>query len=223
VLRGLLDQDYVLRAFDPRTLRMAESAPIRAGSQAVELRFSASEPGERVAGRVLSLRGEPLPGVMLVPSRSAPVALRPELSGELRQTDAEGRFDFGVIATGGLEFQVMGEGLQTLVGWKAPEGARLAELELRVPRRCPLQVDLADRPGLADSLVVLDERGAPLELWIAVRNESSFRLAQPIRAGKSDVLLVAENAAQVVLQKNGEEVERQPVRLAPEGLLTVRF
>jgi hypothetical protein len=222
VLRGLLEADYVLHAFDPRTLRMVESAPIRAGSQGVELRF-AEEPGERVRGRVLSLRGDPLARVMLVPSRPAAVALRPELQGEPRTTDAEGRFDFGVIATGGLEFQVMGEGLQTLAGWKVPEGAKFAQLDVRVPRRCPLQVDLADRIELADSLVVLDERGAPLELWIQVRNVSSFDLAQPIRGGKSNVLLVAENAALVVLKKNGQEVQRQPVRLSAEGLVTLRF
>ncbi len=33
VLRGLLDEEYVLRAFDPQTLRMVESGPVRAGSQ----------------------------------------------------------------------------------------------------------------------------------------------------------------------------------------------
>jgi hypothetical protein len=37
------------------------------------------------------------------------------------------------------------------------------------------------------------------------------------------VLLVAEDAAQVVLLKGGEEVERQPVKLAPSGLVTLRF
>ncbi len=160
---------------------------------------------------------------MLVPSRPASGPLRPQLSGEMQHTDAQGRFDFGVIATEGLEFQVMGAGLQTLVGWKAPAGARYAELELRVARRCQLQVDLAERIALADSLVVLDERAQKLELWIDVRGVSSFEFAQPIREGKSDVLLVAENAAFVVLSKGGEEVQRQPLHLKPEGLETIRF
>ena len=223
VLRGLLDEDYVLRAFDPRTLRMVESAPVRAGSQGVVLSFPAAAGTSCVAGRVLSLRGDPLAGVMLVPSRPASGPLAPQLSGEMRQSDAEGHFDFGVIATEGLEFQVMGAGLQTLVGWKLPEGKKFAELEVRVPRRCQLQVDLADRVGLADALVVLDEHGQKLELWIEVRNVSSFEFMQPFREGKSDVLLVAEDAAQVVLLKGGEEVQRQPVRLKPEGLEIVRF
>jgi len=216
VLRGLLDQEYVLRAFDPRTLRTVESGRLRAGLRSAELRFAADSGCERVAGSVTSLGGDPLADVMLVPSRGP-------LQGEMHKTNGAGRFDFGMLATDGIEFQVMGAGLQTLIGWKPPEGARFAELELRLARRCPLQVDLGDRIARADSLVVLDERGQKLELWIEVRNVSSFQLAQPIRGGKSDVLLVAENAALVVLLKNGEEVERQPVRLKPEGLVSVRF
>jgi len=216
VLHGLLDRDYVLRAFDPRSLRTVESPPLRAGLQSAELRFPAESGRERVAGRVLSLGGAPLPGVLLVPSLGA-------LQGEMRHTNAEGRFDFGVIATEGLAVQVMGAGFQPLMGWKAPEGGNLAELEVRLARRCQLQVDLADRPALADSVLVLDGQGRRLELWVEERNTSSFALTQPIRDGKSEVLLVAENAEQVVLHKNGVEVERQPVRLRPEGLVSVRF
>lgn len=222
-LRGLLDEEYVLLAFEPRTMCLAQSEPVHAGRRDVELRFTPPAGVEHVAGRVLSMRGEPLAGASVFPGRPGIGDEAQPIFGTRQVTDAEGRFDFGEIAIDGLELQLTGEGLQNVLNWKPPAGARLSELELRTSRRCHLQVDLGDRKDLADTLVVLDEHGAELELWIHMGNMGMCGMWQPIRDGKSDVVAVPENAAAVVLKKNGVEVQRRPVALRPGALETLRF
>ncbi|MBK7645191.1 MAG: sigma-70 family RNA polymerase sigma factor [Planctomycetes bacterium] len=224
---GLLDEDYVLQAFSRETLQMVESEPVHAGGHGIELRFGPLAGVERVAGRVLSLHGEPLAGVSIVPGRPGIDLLAgPEgrtLFGTSRTTDADGRFDFGEIAVEGLVFQYIGDQIQPVIGWKAPAGTQLSQIQISVACRCHVQVDLGDRPELADSLVVLDEHGEPLVMWTWMGNISSTAIAEPIRDGKSDVFTVPENAATVVLKKDGVEVQRRPVSLKPGPLETLRF
>ncbi|MBK7645192.1 MAG: sigma-70 family RNA polymerase sigma factor [Planctomycetes bacterium] len=226
VVRGLLDQPYVLRAFDPRSLRTLVSEAIPAGSAGVVLHFPSSSGITRVAGRVLSLAGEPLANVQILPLRPAGVvsSMRVRLlPGELRTTDGEGRFDLGGMESEGLQLQLMGDGLQTIVDWKPPPFADLSALEPRLARRLRLLVELTANPERADSVVVLDAQGRELELWIRTRESLSFERAQPLKQGRSEVLLVAETAATVAIRKDGAEVERRAVVLDPAGLTTLRF
>jgi hypothetical protein len=222
-LRGLLDEEYVLLAFEPKTMCLALSEPVHAGRREVELRFEPPAGVEHVAGHVLSMHGEPLAGVSVFPGRPGIGAEAQPIFGTRQVTDEDGHFDFGEIAIEGLELQLTGEDLQTVVNWKPPAGARLSELELRTSRRCHLQVDLGDRKDLADTFVVLDEHGQELELWIHMGNMGMCGKWQLIRDGKSDVVAVPENAAMVVLKKDGVEVQRRPVVLKPGALETLRF
>jgi hypothetical protein len=226
-LCGLLDEEYVLLAFEPRTLRITQSEPAHAGRRDVELHFAPPAAVEHVAGRVLSLRGEPLTDVNVFPTRpgigrAQDAAARP-LFGARQTTDAEGRFDFGELETQGLHLQLTGDALSTVVDWAPPPGVKYSELELRAARRCHLQVDLGDQKTLADSVVVLDEHGEALQLWTWMGNMASSGMSKQITNGKSDVFTVPENAATVVLKKDGVEVQRRPIALKPGALETLRF
>ncbi len=145
------------------------------------------------------------------------------LFGARQTTDGEGRFDFGELETAGLELQLTGDALSTVIDWTPPPGVKFSELELRAARRCHMQIDLGDRKLLADSVTVLDEHDQELELWTWMGNMATLGKSREIKDGKSDVFTVPENAVTVVLKKDGVEVQRRPVALKAGALETLHF
>src|SRR5262249_28760175 len=161
---GLLDRDYELRAMDAKTLLRIEEKGVRAGRSDVELRLPADGLYPRVAGRVLSRKGQPIAGARVFPMCDA---FQARLKGEIVSTshdalegvttDAEGRFELVNVPRSLVYLRIDGEELIPLEYGRYVEGdkrferttvkelprERIEKLEIAVERRCHLQVTLA--------------------------------------------------------------------------------
>ena len=146
----------------------------------------------------------------------------PSAESESRLTDAEGRFAFEALCSDDLYFQVSGSNLEIVWKWDPPVGAKLDELEIVVALRCHVQVDLGKDPNLADEFQVQDEKGEELDLVRWEGPLASIAQSRKITDGRSDILAVSEAGRTLVLKKEGKEVQRIPVRLAPGELTVVR-
>jgi hypothetical protein len=83
------------------------------------------------------------------------------------------------------------------------------------------KVELAD-PGRATAFRVLDAEGADVELYaIGVGGVTRLRSAELVD-GRSRAVGVPEHAALLVLERDGAEVDRLPLRLEPGRLNVLR-
>lgn len=225
-LDGLLPRVYDLRAHDPATA--TEGGPWSAMPGEAELEFVlATEPGtRRVAGRIVTLAGTPLAGVSILPQRqrtfndgSQPPRM-PDVELGL-ETDADGRFAFPALATRGTLLELQHEAL--FFAHVRLEGRDdLDDMEIVQPVLCELQIELAD-PDLADRIVVLDEKGAELQLIVSFGAFTSMAEWAEIEAGKTAVLRVQETARTLVLRRSDQEVLRRPVQLTPGSRTELRL
>jgi RNA polymerase sigma factor (sigma-70 family) len=222
-LGGLVPRAYALRLFDPESAERAGPFAVEAGREGVELVLPGAE-CVRVAGRIVSLSGEPLVGVELRPrsiSTGSVYDSPPDAHVEPVTTDGEGRFAFERLFPRETVLQLEHPRLffrqVALAGFDD-----LEHLELVEPVLCELQVDLTRDPVLADTLWVLDSSGEPLQLLesfgVGVMTGIEARFAR----GLSEVLRVPESGVTLVLRKDGFEVLRRPLTLDPEQRTVVR-
>lgn len=218
----LMARSYSALAFDPRTSARCGPWQIEAGARDVELVFQ-PEPMTRVAGRIVSARGEPRPGLEITPKRTQRWGEgdeAPQLAGAEYgvTTDAEGRFAFERLATTGTSLFVAAPPFAYHM--VALEGFNdLAHLELVEPELCEVQIELAGDAHAAEGARVLDASGAELELnevagggrSVAFTMETEVQLVD----GRSRLLFVPETATTLVLYKAGVEVLCLPVQLEP--------
>ena len=229
-LTGLLERGYVVHALNPTTGELL-TASSEAGAE-LTLRFTGGEACRRVAGRVVSMRGEPIEGMRMLFGRDAvdgqPVRT-PWVHDPVPRTDAEGRFEFASLATAGT--------------WIRPSGAhasgrkcRLDELpdlesvEIRIPVNCQVQLLLEQGAPLIDRARFVDGDGEPVfwsadlgqvggqQGYVGVSGRGPFRLTE----GRSEILTVPETATTLVLLAGAEEVRRVPLDLRPDEVCFVR-
>ncbi|MFN0008983.1 MAG: hypothetical protein ACKVXR_13860, partial [Planctomycetota bacterium] len=240
---GLLQRDYTLRAMDPATLLIAEAGPFAAGELDVEIRMSTDELYPKVAGRVVSHAGKPVAGARIFPMCDA---FQARFKGQIistnhqsldgTTTDAEGRFELANVPKSLVYVRVEGEGILPLEYGRYVEGDerfketqvralpkdRIEDLEIAVDLRCHLQVELAD-PSTADSLSVLDAQGRRLIINIIAGNSRHEDERAEIADGRSSPMAVPDSGQTIVLYKNGVEVARKSVTLAPGDLMQVKM
>ena len=92
----------------------------------------------------------------------------------------------------------------------------LADFEIVQPLLCQLQVDLGDRPELADTVRFLDGTGTPLKVAEYHGVYLSHGMEAHLAGGKSGVLRVVESARMAILLREGEEVLQIAVALDPD-------
>lgn len=222
-LIGLLDKDYRLFALHRKTLRFTETGPIAAGTTGVVITITSEEKCRRVAGRVMSKAGTPVEGAIVVPIRKRDPKSLPT-HGEQTATDAQGHFEFPHLAAGGADFglQVTSETM-FLVFWReiGPD-EKLDDLVITVSRRCHVQIDLSDRPSLADHFAAFDAKGARVKIMAFMGVAIFFPDEVGISDGRSDPVAVEEDTRTLVFYKDKAEVLRLPVDLKPGELKIVR-
>jgi hypothetical protein len=208
-------------------MRSAELAAIPAGAKDARLVLQEADRCVSVAGRVVSRSGKPVGGVVVLPGRRLVrwpyLTSRPPYPsfGEPATTDTDGKFSFDRLLPDGLSFQLASPNL-LMLSWEPPAGAKLDDLEIVVALRCHVQVDLGDRPDLADSFIVLDGEGVKIE---AIEYRGPIAVGGPsvrIAKGRSAVVAVTEDARTLVLSKGQQEVGRFPLSLEPGELKVVR-
>ncbi len=225
----LMEREYALRAHDPRSAARAGPWTVAAGARGVELVF-APEPSARVAGRIVSARGEPRAGLRITPRRThdwSEGAEAPALSGaDLHaETDADGRFAFESLAIGETSLDVAAPPFSNHQVDLA-EHPDLGNLEIVVPVLCEAQVELVGDPAAADRARMLDERGSELELNEVYGGENSFAWTMETEVelvdGRSRLLFVPETARTLVLYRAGQEVLRVSIQLEPGRRVVLR-
>ncbi|MSR62864.1 MAG: carboxypeptidase regulatory-like domain-containing protein [Planctomycetes bacterium] len=224
-LGGLMEREYALFAFDPRSATCAGPWPVVAGDRALELEFL-RESTRRVAGRVLSAHGTPRAGLELRPRPTLETCLPPRGAGlELGvTTDADGRFEFALLSTSVVQLQLRSRHGSRSVS--LAERTDLEHLELVEPELCELQVEHARAAGAVEHIELLDARGERLELRELFGSERGLLSSAASQAmlldGRSGLLLVPETARTLVLFQGEAELLRLPVELDPARRTVLR-
>lgn len=223
---GLLDRSYDLAFFEKETLRIASVPSVAAGREDLLVVMSSDEEFIPVRGRAESSDGKPVHGLQITAVRNIDHGNPGEgpwsIWGPTAIADEHGRFDLGKLPPEGLWFQAIEISIEPIFNWAPPPGMAFDDLSLPVLRRCHLQVDLGDAGAVADSFQVLDEDGQALRLARWSGSLGHVGDSQPIRRGRSEVVAVAESGRTIVLRIHGREVLRQPVRLVPGEVVSVR-
>ncbi|MCI0588382.1 MAG: sigma-70 family RNA polymerase sigma factor [Planctomycetes bacterium] len=230
-IEGLLDRPYRIAAMDPATLLRIEEGPFPAGSENLLFRLPADALYERVAGRVSSRAGRPVPGAVVFPMCDA---FKTELKGggastnhdKLAgvRTDAEGRFELRNVPRSLVYLRIEAEGLIPLEYGRGSELPRnqIEDLQITVDLRCHFKVELDD-PASADAVSVLDADGKALTINIFYGNSRQENDRAPIVEGRSHTMAVTDAGRTLVLHLEGKEVNRVPLDLTPGKLKELRL
>lgn len=227
VVTGLLPRAYRLRAFDRRTGRFGEAADVVAGSEPT-LVLPDRATGRVLRGRVVSAGGQPIAGAMvqqkfeLFRGEVAPEGLAGTFlvlrDGPLARTAKDGSFVLRDVFPRSTFLMVDGEqvmptrveGLDLLVV-EDPADAPL----LRVDRRCPVEVQLAD-PGEADEAVFVDAGRRMMFVGLQMANDKHQANVTPLHDGRSGPLVVGERSVACVLLRGKAFVREVPIAPSPE-------
>ena len=234
---GLLEREYSLVVMDQETLLRSASEPIRAGRKNVELLLDVDAVFPRVAGRVVSSGGVPVPGVTVAatcdvmttnegPGRQSTF----HSQGKVATTDAEGHFVLQRVPKERVYLRLDGEdilpleyGREEVRGIGGPSHGEVEALELRVQLRYHFQVELSGPEAkTADEIKVLDEAGERIPINLFLGNSRRTTDTVDLKDGKSDALVVPETARTLVLLSKGVELRRVPLHLAAGELNIVR-
>ena len=226
-LEGLAPRDYTLAVMDPETLARKEFPGIAAGRRDVVLRLPGDLEFPKLAGRVVDGRGLPVVGAAIFPMCDAfqtrfqaEVISTYHAAAAATTTDGAGRFELARVPRDLAYLRIEADDTIPLEWGRDVEGGLTSlvndpgALEITVARRCHFQVELA-QPDEADELDVLDARGEVLVISEFHGNGRNDTERHPLRDGRSSTLAVGDSAAQLVLYRDGVEVRRVPVHLAP--------
>ena len=222
VLKGLLDREYALEFLDVQTLMRMSSEPFQAGRTDITVRWLPDPVRTRVAGRVVSTRGDALRGLSVglickafsIVDGEEQLYSEQLLSGSAK-TDSEGRFVLRNVPLGTAVF-VQGPNLPMAVMKVIDSQVDEEELVLEVTALARLTVELAD-PNLGDSFSLKDDAGERLALTaVEVPRRIEYREAQ-LTAGRSGIFYAPLEATQLVLYRAGEVVRTLGAPAAPEA------
>lgn len=221
VIRGLMDRDYVVQAYDRKTLRRTEKE-VRAGRGAVELRVE-SRLLERVPGQVVGRDGRPVADVTVKLSLATSVGSvgHTSIGGASTVTDGEGRFVLRNVPDRYAYLYLSGEAILNH-NHRFEEGVPEEGLRIEVARRCHFQLELPAPYRGADRVTFEDADGQHLQVNRIEAGGMSAWSSVPLTDGKSMVLSVSELASTLVIERGGEELARIPVRLDPVGVTEIR-
>ncbi|MEO6709418.1 MAG: sigma-70 family RNA polymerase sigma factor [Planctomycetota bacterium] len=222
VLDGLCDREYEIAAFDASTLRWCSMSNVRAGRSDVVVQLQSQEELVRIAGRVVTEAGAPVPGVMVTPSMNL-THDGMQSFGASTTTDEKGRFSFLGEDPGRFQFSCSSETILPVMMWQPKPGQSLDSLEIVVWLRCHLQVDLGDRKQAADAFAALDASGKRTPIMAFHGPMMTFGEFSKFDDGKSEVVIVRDSCRSIVLYLDGKEVGRLPLSLRSGELNVVRW
>ncbi|HEV8113702.1 MAG TPA: hypothetical protein VGR31_13080 [Planctomycetota bacterium] len=219
-LAGLLPRRYRLRAVDLRTLGSVDTEPIEAGRVDLVIRVETGEVRPCVAGQVVDSAGRSVASIRVQTGRLFSDRLR--WCEEVR-TDADGHFNFPAVSRQADRVAVLPDG--------APRAFRFSDFQdpcamrLVAPRTGDLRVELTTAGLAANEFAVLDRTGARMQVG---KHWGSGGWRGPMDAirlesGKSGWVIVPDDAALIILLKDGTEVARQAVEVKPGELNVVRL
>ncbi|MEZ6037814.1 MAG: sigma-70 family RNA polymerase sigma factor [Planctomycetota bacterium] len=220
-LGGLSARDYVVRAIDPRTLLVLESAAIAAGTVDVELREPAGAFAERVQGVVVDRFGQPVAGAAVWLNATllrGPTMSQSQPRNDGVVTDADGRFAIERCPRRGVQVVVGGDGLCTT---RTDVPLDDGPLRFEVTRR--LRFRLRALGGVpATAFEVRDETGAVLFTTELRPDIESTHRRVPIR-GEPPTYVVDDLASHIVFFDGKREVLAQPLVLRAGDVVEIAY
>ncbi len=235
-LGGLTDREYRIRALDFETLANAESdAPVRAGSDGVEIRFDERATRRVVGGRVVARDGEPLEGIE-VHTRYRPIHMTHKddrwdvVIGvpwvcTPAVTDADGRFRITDLGAHNVTIRVTGDRIVPrrfggADGFPTDLGP-IDDMRIEVSRRVHCRVELSDA-SVADRVWCATADGSREYVHVFSGPMIGRMSDAKLHEGKSQVFAVSEDVREFVLVKGETEVARVSVRLTAGEVNVVR-
>ncbi len=231
---GLLDRDYRLEAMDPETL-LRVGVTAHGGSTDVVLELPTGELYAELRGRVVDRHGSAISGASIHPMCDA---FREHYQGQVistrhaevagTTTDDSGHFVLERVPQNLAYLRIDGEEILPLE-WGRSEQSLLAligedpaEIEIVVPRRCHVKVELID-PARAAEVAFLDSDGEPVDANVMQGNSRRTTERVSFVEGRTPTLAVTDAAVTLVLYLAGEEVHRESIELGSGELNLLRY
>lgn len=222
-LGGLSERTYRIRAYDSRTLLAIESDAVQAGEQELVLRVPEDAFHERLEGRVLAHDGVPLAdvhvGANLVTSRT-PSGFT-SIGGPSGRTDEDGVFVIEQVPRRHVYLTASGDDVLS-ESLDLDESTPSKGIEILLYRRCHMRFEWQGTEPPPTAMGVLDAAGEALSLVIRTKQSMMSMSREDLEDGRSRVVSVSEAAATLVLYRDGEELERIPLTLAPGEVNVIR-
>jgi RNA polymerase sigma-70 factor (ECF subfamily) len=210
---------------DRHTLEIAVSDPIPAGTSDARIVFGRDGGRCRFAGRIVDLHGNPIAGGRIAPMRtvagSGPRAeVRVDSDGV--PMDAEGRFEIADNSCGIEAFIVWSDPAAPAKIVPLDAGADRESLLIRVGQIARVQVEIHTPSLKADKLVFLDAAGTQRQVGVKMKGGWAGGDEWSIGEGRTQELIVSEEAKTLVLKLQGEEVARVAIDLDPSRVTLIQ-
>lgn len=228
VLRGLAPRDYHVFAADRATLRMSGAVVLGGTQETLEIVVDEAAEARPIAGRVVTTDGRPLAGLEVTVHREiawerpfrrndpwggsplrAPDASIGTEHGAVR-TDADGRFAFDAIVIDGAVLRVPND--RAFYPPEVPLDEVADPMEIEVVTRERATVRIRTRAD-ADSLQIVTREGEYQPVFVQVEQSRLSTRNVRLHGGRSVPLFTGSGPATVVLQRDGEVLERIDVVL----------
>lgn len=236
-LDGLEDRPYRIAVLSPITLQRLLTDPVPAGTEGVDITLRADGLTERVAGRVIDRRGEPVPGITVMIMCDAFVGQYQgrtygtrHLHTNAVETDEQGRFEFEGVPTRDIYLRLGGDLILPLEYGRGHEGGleglvgadQLTDFDVPVARRTHVRVELSD-PTAAQTIQFLDAEGEVLPINVMEGRGRYTVLAYELVEGRTPTLAMPDSAWTLVFRRGEAEVHRMPVELRPGDINVLRW
>ena len=214
---------YRLRVFDPVSLDLFVTEPIRTGSTDVVLRFPERAWWPALHGVVVDRRGNVLPGAEWKVVRDEPT---PGAGGciesALQKATAAGVIEHPPLPRDVQTLCVKAAGMSEWVQFRLADLPRVDDFRVVVPIGCQTRIEVGANWGDVDQAAFVD--GAGNRSFAVVTNGSvAWGVAEvAIHAGRSQTFRAPDDCVALLLLKNGQIVGRMPVSLLPGEINVLR-
>jgi len=213
---------YRLRVFDPHTLDLLVTEPIRTGVDDVELRMPERGLWPALSGTVVDRRGAPVPGADWIVERDDPLADAPAtLESAWHQATAAGRIEHPPLSRDVHTLCVKAAGMAE---WHRFELSELVGHDFRVvvPIGCQARVEVGAAWGDVDKVGLVDLAGNRSPVVFTHGNVAWGDREIPIHDGRSQTFVALDDCVELVLFDGEDVVGRSPVALLPDGMNVLR-
>ena len=216
--------DYVLRAWNERTLRTVLSEPIPAGATRYVFTVPNGERRERVWGRVVDRRDMPIADVRVrLSMRVHEVEGRTsfQTGGQVR-SGPDGSFEFKDVPRENLLLRFDGKEIDSYYH-EFPATDPGADLRIKLACMCRFRYEALPGVAAASTLRVLDGNEKPMRITRQLgQGSSEINVQYPIENGRSPDLMVSDTAAWLLLQTGDGHQRRVPMPLSRGDITIVR-